>query len=429
MNWRDFLPPVIANRFEKPAQLRSAYDLRDHPNAIILNQMDQEKIKGVLIDLVRMTQNLTKKDIKGWRMAWQRAISIENPNRVELLNHYRDAMICNHLEGCYSQRTNKILLKRFRLIDPKTRKEREELTKLLKSPWFREWIQLAIDSKYNGYSLIQFGDVVKEPTLCFSNIQLVPREHVIPEHHVIVRFPGEHWLQGIDYTQPPISNWCMGIGKPDNLGLLLKLVPQTISIRHMEAFWDQFGELFGMPIRIAKTSARGSAERGKIEEMLTKMGAAAWGLFPDGTDIEIKETTRGDAYQVYDKRIERAEKSISKAVLGQTMTIDDGSSRSQGEVHLEVRNDIIKTDEMWIQELVNYMLIPFCNMHGFPFGDSEFEFTQIIEFTPQEQVNIETMLLNNFEINPNYFLEKYNVPVLTRKEQPKLPAAVSNFFG
>ena len=62
----------------------------------------------------------------------------------------------------------------------------------------------------------------------------------------------------------------------------------------------------------------------------------SWGLFPEGTEIEIKETTRGDAFNVYDKRIDRANSEISKGVLNQTMTIDSGSSLSQSEVHLEV---------------------------------------------------------------------------------------------
>jgi len=387
MSFKDFVPPIVSKYFtglvnETVLPPAPTDDLRYHPNAVVMRQDDVEKIKGVLIDLVKMTQSLTRKDIKGWRMAWQRAISVDQPNRVDLLRHYTDARINLHLEGTIQQRKNKVLLKKFRVND-KSKKENEELTKIFRSPWFFEWMNLALDSIYYGHSLIQFGDVIKTgSTIGFANVELVPREHVIPEYNRIVRYAGDNWQRGIDYMQPPLSNWCMGIGKKDDLGLLLKLVPQTISIRHMEAFWDQFGEIFGMPIRIAKSSARGSKERSQIEEMLSKMGSAAWGLFPDGTDIEIKESTKGDAFNVYDKRIERAEKSISKGVLGQTMTIDDGSSRSQGEVHLEVRNDIIKKDETFISTLVNYMLIPFCNMHGFPFGDSEFEFTEIAQYSP-----------------------------------------------
>ena len=75
------------------------------------------------------------------------------------------------------------------------------------------------------------------------------------------------------------------------------------------------------------------AEINKVEKMLADMGAAAWGLFPEGTEIDIKESSRGDAFNVYDRRIERANREMSKGILNQTMTIDDGGSL-QSQVHL-----------------------------------------------------------------------------------------------
>lgn len=89
-------------------------------------------------------------------------------------------------------------------------------------------------------------------------------------------------------------------------------------------------------MRIAHTSSPDESERRRIEEALQNMGAAFWSLFPEGTDIEIKESSRGDAYNVYDKRVDRCNSELSKAVLMQTMTIDSGSSLSQSEVHLEI---------------------------------------------------------------------------------------------
>jgi hypothetical protein len=401
------------------AEQPGEYDLRRHPNAVMMKKEELERIKGVLIDLVRMTQALTKKDIQSWRMAWQRALSVENPSRFELLNHYRDAVIDNHLEGTMQQRKLEILQKTFRIVDRKSREEKPELTALLEKPWFQEWMSLAWDSILYGYSLVQFGDVVKiNGEISFSDVTLVPREHVVPEYSRIVKYPNDYWKNGVDFTQPPLSNWCMGIGRKDNLGLLLKVVPQTISIRHMEAFWDQFGEIFGMPIRIAKTTSRDNKERSKIESMLENMGAAAWGLFPDGTDIEIKETTRGDAFRVYDQRIVRAESRISKAIIGQTMTIEDGSSRSQSETHLKQFEKIVAADAMMIKTIVNYMLLPLCNMHGFGFGDTDFEWVETTEYTPEEQMKIEEMLLKFFDIEPKYFEDKYGVPVVPKKNKP-----------
>ena len=184
----------------------------------------------------------------------------------------------------------------------------------------------------------------------------------------------------------------------------------------MLAFWDQFGEIFGMPIRMATTASRDSAERTKISNMLENMGTAAWGLFPEGTTLEMKESANRDSYQVYDKRIDRANTEISKGILGATMTMDAGSSRSQSEVHERGLEYLIYKDSMFLKNIVNDKLLPFLLKHGFPVNGYTFDWDDSYEYTPTEMFNIETMLLNHYDIDPDYFNEKYNVQITGKKQ-------------
>lgn len=408
---------------KQPAAKHDPYDLRNHPNAFnINNKAEQEKIKGILIDLVKMTQNLSKQDVDSWRQAWQRAIFIQFPKRIELLRHYRDALIDLHLSGCIMQRKLATMQKVFKIVDKKTGEEDEAKTLLFKKSWFRQFCNLVLDTPFFGHSLIQLGDVVIEPDgRKFSEVKLVPREHVMPEFHCITKDQYGTSEEGIDYTQPPISDWCIPVGDPYDLGLLLKLVPQTISCRHMEAFWDQFAELFGMPIRVGKTNSRNEGERSKITNMLENMGSAAWGLFPDGTDIEIKETTRGDAYNVYDKRIERAENRISVAVLGQTMTAKDGSSKAQGQIHLEIFEKVCKSDAIMLTEVINEYLLPLMNKHGFGLEGSEFQFDESKEYTPTELSQVLAVLCQYYEVDEDYINDEIQIPVKGLKAAPTPP--------
>jgi phage gp29-like protein len=200
----------------------------------------------------------------------------------------------------------------------------------------------------------------------------------------------------------------------------------------MLAFWDGFGELFGMPIRIGKTVSRDPAEISKVEKMMSEMGAAAWGLFPEGTEIDIKETTRGDAFNVYDKRIDRANSELSKAILGQTMTIDSGSSLSQSEVHLEVLKNLIGADADMARDIVNNKLLPFMAMHGFPVEGYRFEWDDTVEYSPDQMRNIEDMLLRNgYQIDPQYFIDRYNIAITGKQEPlpPSLSFEDSGFFA
>lgn len=373
--------------------------------------------KSVVIDLAIQARALTKKDIESWRQAWQMAINPENPNRQRLYSVYHDVLTDLHLSGCIGQRKDFVKKKAFRLVGLKDKKENPELTEFFEAAWFKDFINYALDSRYWGHSLIQFGDIITingKPV--FEQAELIPREHVIPEYGVITREPGQDWQSGISYREGKLSAWCIEAGNPWDLGLLLKCTPQAISKKNMLAFWDMFGEIFGMPIRIGKTATRDARERSKIESMLDGMGAAAWGLFPEGTEIEIKETSRGDAFNVYDRRIDRANSEISKGILNQTMTIDNGSSLSQSQVHLEIFRNVIESDADMVRDLVNNRLIPFMTRHGFPVAGYRFDWDDSIEYTPEQQLQMEQMILRDYNVNPQYFIDKYNIPIIGKKE-------------
>ena len=376
--------------------------------------------------LLQQTDSLTKKDIAVWRQAWQAAINIETPNRSRLYDVYEDCMIDLHLTGCIGQRKGKTLQKEFRLIG-KDGKENEAGTALLKKEWFFDFMSLALDSRFWGHSLIQLGDVVSDDDgLRFSNVELVPRKHVCPEHGVITKEPSDDWKKGISYREGEFFPWCIEVGKPKDLGLLLKCAPSCISKKNMLAFWDMFGEIFGSPMRIAKTNTQDQAERSRIERSLDRMGAAFWALFPEGTDIEIKESSRGDAYNVYDKRVDRCNSELSKGVLMQTMTIDSGSSLSQSETHLEIFEDVVEADARMIACVVNDKLLPIMQMHGFPVKGLKFEWDNAATFSPSEQRELERVLLEFYEIDPQYFIDKYNVRITGVRKAKTQP---DSFFG
>jgi hypothetical protein len=412
---------------KKKEVTQDVYNQRNHPNAYLRDDAAKAAIKSLIIDLAVKTKQLTAKDIKRWRTAWQIAINVENPKRNQLYLIYDDALIDLHLTGATEIRKAETMAMSFKVVD-KNNNEKPEITELLEATWFKDFLELSLESRLYGHSLIQFGDRITEPKLSFKEIKLVPREHVIPEHSVFVKDAADDWKKGIDYTRPPYSNWCMPIGKPNDLGLLLKLAPHAISKKNMLAFWDKFGELFGMPIRIAKTSSRESGERTRIEGMLEDMGSAAWGVFPEGTEIEIKESARGDAFNVYDRRIERANSEMSKGILGVTMTMDNGSSQSQSEVHERVQENIFWRDKDFIRDVVNNQLFPFLLIHGFPLKDLRFDWNETQEYTPEQQLKIDQFLVEHFDIDNSYYEEKYNVKIKGNKNSQPLPGKQVDFF-
>ena len=374
--------------------------------------------RRMVIDLFRQTERLTQKDVATWRNAWQRAIDVDNPKRLLLYNVYTDVEIDPHLTGCIAQRKGFATKRAFRLVD-KQRTENSDITALFKQEWFDEFLSLVMDSRFFGHSLIQFGSpVVVDGIMRFSSIELVPRRHVVPEYGSIIRNQNDDARNGLSYREGKLAEWVIEAGTSHDLGLLLKCAPNALSKKNMLAFWDGFGEIFGMPIRIAKTASQNKSDIDRVENMLRSMGAAFWGVFQEGTEIDIKESSRGDAYNVYDRRIDRANSEMSKCILNQTMTIDSGSSLSQSQVHLEVLENVVAHDEKFLRNTVNNRLIPFMARHGFPVEGYSFDWCPIPEYNAEQIMQVEQMLINGgYDIDPQYFIDKYSISV-TGKSQP-----------
>ena len=198
------------------SEIYTRYDLQK-----LARFMKSKEGKKLTADLMLQTDSLTKKDIGMWRQAWQQAISVEDPKRSLLYDIYADCMVDGHLLGTIGQRKGMVLCSDFRLVG-KNGKEVEEGTSLLRKQWFLDFCDLALDSRLYGHSLIQFGDIVQtDDGLTFENVELVPRKHVCPEHGVLLRYPSDDWRGGISYRDGDISQWCVEVGKPKDLGLLL----------------------------------------------------------------------------------------------------------------------------------------------------------------------------------------------------------------
>lgn len=378
---------------------------------------DQARVKHVIMQLQRTTDALTRKDIADWRRAWQAAINIDNPNRSPLYDIYRDTDADAHLSGCIRQRSGFVMSKTFKIVDDKG-EDKPEMLDYFDHAWFKDFCQYVLDSNYWGHSLIELGDIVAVGTtaMTYDGVRLIPRKHVIPEYARVVIQQGDDWKKGIDYHSPAVAPSLIEAGKPDDLGLLLKATLHTIPKKNMLAFWDTFGEIFGMPMRIAKTASRDKKEVDRLNQMLVNAGASQTAVLPLDTELEFIESTRADAYHVYNERVSRANSEISKLIIGQTMTIEDGSSLSQSQTHLQVLQNLIEADADMLRDVINNRLLPRMVLHKFPLKGCRFDWDYSVDYTPEQQVAYETMIADRYNVDPAYFAEKYSMPVGERRE-------------
>lgn len=376
----------------------------------------QRRLQRMVIDLQRTTDALTRRDVEDWRRAWQLAINVESPSRNRLYDIYRDVAVDLHLSGCMQQRRGFVMSRSFKLVNDKG-DEQPDALHYFDQQWFKQLLRLCHDSLFWGHSLVELGDLSHDGDgcLCYDGVTLLPRKHVIPEYHRVVANVGDDWRSGIDYRENPFSSWLIEAGQPDDLGLFLKAAPQTISKKHAMAFWDAFAEIFGMPMRVARTTTRDPKEWKRLEKMMYDAANNLSVVTGMETEIQFVESGKGDAYNVYNMRIDRANSELSKLVIGQTMTIEDGSSLSQSQTHLQVFENLVEADRDMLRDIVNNQLIPRMIAHGFPVKGLRFEWDDAVDYTPEQQLAYETMIADRFEVDGSYFADKYGLPVGQRR--------------
>ena len=389
----------------------------------LAKESDRRRLRKISFELQRSTDALTRKDIADWRAAWQLAISVDNPDRNRLYDIYNDVDIDLHLTGCIAQRIGFVMAKSFKIVD-QNGDEDEQAMHYFDQAWFKQLCRLSLQSIYGGHSLIELGDITTDGDgcICYSGVSLIPRKHVIPEYGRVVPQLHQDWRSGVDYRKPPYSHWLIEAGQPCDLGLYLKAATQTIPKKNVLAFWDTFSEIFGMPMRIAKTTSRDDKDILKLDKMLQDSGANMTMVAPMDTEIEFVETAKGDSFNVYDRRIDRANSEISKLIIGQTMTIEDGSSLSQSETHLKVFDNLVESDADMLRDIINNQLIPRMVRHGFPLKGRRFDWDESIDYSPEQQKAFEDMVLQHYDVAPEYFEEKYGIPCEPRSDAPMLPA-------
>lgn len=129
--------------------------------------------------------------------------------------------------------------------------------------------------------------------------------------------------------------------------------------------WAAFCEVYGMPLRLGRHHA-GASDRDKADLLraVTRIASDAAAIIPQGMEIEFIQSKAGAGDPVFGGFAKYLDSQISKIVLGQTMTTDNGSSMAQAQVHNEVRLDIKQADARQLEGTINKDVIrPFVDLN------------------------------------------------------------------
>lgn len=122
--------------------------------------------------------------------------------------------------------------------------------------------------------------------------------------------------------------------------------------------WWAFAEVFGMPIRVGKYGPNATDEEiNTLVSAISNIASDAGAAIPESMQLELIETAKGNSGDsLFENMAGWVDSQLSKGILGQTMTADNGSSLSQAQVHNEVRRDIQIDDARQLGNTLNTLV-------------------------------------------------------------------------
>lgn len=365
----------------------------------------------IITKIVAEFKDRNRAEIQKWRQAIQLATNPDDPKLYALQDLYDNLQSDGHFLSQINLRKAATLCNDFSIVDRKSGDIKTEQTELFNSEWFYNFVNDALDAIHKGYTLLELTD----PHL--MKFTLVPRRNVIPTQNKVLFEVGG--TDGVDYSTG-YEYTLIHIGKPTDLGLMADLCGQLIWKRNAQQAWAEFSEKYGQPLITATTNKTSEADINQIYKMLIDLGEAARAVLPEGTTLDVKPFAGSDSYLVFDKQIERINGEISKPIMGGTMVSDNGSSRSQSEVHERNLDEKISAqDRRMIEFIVNGQLIPIMQKWGWNINaeTDKYMYDPSFELSLKEHWEIVNSALDRFEIPETWVSKTFRIPIDGQKKK------------
>lgn len=342
-------------------------------------------------------------DISSFIDAVRAADNIDYYRRTKLLDLYEDITIDTHLTSVMDRRRDAV--NAAEITFNRNGNPDEAVNEQLRSPWFDRLVADIVEAKFYGFSLFQFY----RDDNGWISYDLIPRKHVDPVRRTIMRRQGE--ISGPSWDEYPNM---LFVGQPRDLGMLLKAAPWVIYKRNDVADWAQFAEIFGMPIEDYTYDTGDDDARARVIKDAQEAGALK--KYIHARDVELQLIEAGNktgSSDLYENLCERCNKELSKLFLGNTLTTEAQATGSEalGKVHKKEEDQILKADQKFVLNVLNYDMTDIFAAMGIDTRGGEFIFPEPKYIDLTAKANILVQLSTNYRlpISDDYLYETFGI--------------------
>lgn len=291
-------------------------------------------------------------------LPWNRGFQ---PSWVQLFDIYLNMVQDAHIQASIDTLLEGLQSKDFYIVDENGEKL-DEVTKIFKAKWFYDFLKAVLNVRLWGFGLIQIDKFDS------SDMSLEVREingkHVRPDLGGVVKQQYDQKAYK-EWDKQPFKTWTIFLYE-SNLGRLNPCARWYVYKTEIARFWAVFNQLYGVPPVIGKTMTKDAARRGNMIKALKNFVTSRFMVTDKEDEIEqFQSSNSSSGQQFFENFIRLCDEQISKALLGSTMVLDNGSSRSQSETHADNTAKFIKSVARLAGFTVNKELIPRLRDIGF----------------------------------------------------------------
>lgn len=366
-------------------------------------------------------------DIGTMKQARRAALDPERPDRTLLYDLYDNTLLDGHLTSIIDTRILRILGSKFKVVNEKG-ENNPEMVQLLEREWFEEFQRLAMWSAFKGVRLIEISEILEGE---INEVVPIPERNVNAKTGYIVKEVGNE--EGWNYRKPPLSNYIVEVGMPNELGLLIKCAPYAIFKRYAMSSWSDFQEKFGVPPRWVTTTTTDKKRHKALFDMMQNLVSSSYAVFQGDETIDSMDVKYADAHETFDRLIARCNSEMSKIILGQDGTTDNkDASGTYGSLKVlqGVAEDRHKYDKTRMMHLINRELIPRMQLLGYSgLAGHRFVWDDFQELSAKEVVAAVKDLSQAYEFDYEELARRTGLPITGLRRLPGEYATGSNDPG
>lgn len=318
-----------------------------------------------------------------------------------------------HLSGVLETLESQIVGERYMLAkqNEKGRWEKDiEETRKIQGTQFTKIIRGIVEAKLYGYTGIEICPEINSRTGRLNEVNIIERRNILPDQKRIVRRQGI-WTPGWDFEDRKYDKLYVLINS-GTLGLFSSTTPLILAKKFTMANYVNFSHTYGQPIIHGKTEGESSQDRQRLANEIASAAQNKVVVTGLNDEVDIKTFTMSNSEKVFTGLIERVNAEVSNLILGsESMAGATQSYVGATRAHQDIFRDRIAVYREYIENIMNEEIVPRLVAIGYIKPGLEFKYSNRLEMSNKEQIELFSALSDRFEVPPEEVEKTFGVAV------------------